>query len=267
MAQIDLKETTIRICDGRLATVTIGTSNAALTVTDKDKHRGSRSPLRIRVVNGGTSQSLTVSLAANGRDITINAATDGGGAITTTPNLAKAALDANTSIAAVASFAVGGTGATAMDAVGYTALATGARTLSIKIGEGNLTFDETKERKYTLEKGVIDDVRDGDEVPVDVSIEGSWEYITGSTGSGTPTLPDALEQRGEASAWVTTSSDACDPYCPDLELENDPACSGAQTEYVTLPCFYFEEIQFSPENARFSIKGKCNATEVLCNRE
>ncbi len=55
----------------------------------------------------------------------------------------------------------------------------GANEITVKIGEGNLTYNETRNVEYTLDKGKLDGVKLGDEVPVDVSLDATWESITG----------------------------------------------------------------------------------------
>ena len=49
--------------------------------------------------------------------------------------------------------------------------ATPQNTLEIKVGEGNLTYSEKVNREYTLNRGILDKVRDGDQTPMDVSFD------------------------------------------------------------------------------------------------
>ena len=98
--------------------------------------------------------------------------------------------------------------------------------LSINIGEGELTFTETKNREYTLNRGALDGVRDGDEAPVDVSLDFIWEYLKGPTSASTgisggiPTPEDCFKQRGGAVNWVSSDTDdVCQPYAVDIEID------------------------------------------------
>ena len=51
--------------------------------------------------------------------------------------------------------------------------------IEIKIGEGNLTWTEAKTMEYLLDRTLLDEVRAGDEIPMDVSFDFIWDYLTG----------------------------------------------------------------------------------------
>ena len=131
----------------------------------------------------------------------------------------------------------------------------------IKIGEGNLTWTERKEREYLLDRGLIDEVRDGDETPMEVSMDFNFEYYQSVAASGTPTPIEALKKVGEASAWVSTDVDPCRPYCVDIIVEYDPGCGTGTTETLTFPDFRYEDIGGDIRGGTFSCTGRCNATE------
>ena len=262
MAQIDIKNCTIRFCDGRLGTLTIGTSTSAVTYTALSQHWGSRTAIRVRHVNGGASQSLSV--VVSGYDITVNLATDGASVVTSTANDVKAAVDGNVDAAALVTTVSGGAGLAAVAA--YASLATGSRTLVIKVGEGNLTYSEKQSRQYILDRGELDDVRDGDDEPIDVSLDLVWEFITAETGSGTPTPEDVLKKVGEASGWATTSDDPCEPYCIDIELENDANCSSQEREFVMFEEFHWESLDQDLRAGTIKLTGKCNRTRASLYR-
>ncbi|KKM81510.1 hypothetical protein LCGC14_1329140 [marine sediment metagenome] len=150
-------------------------------------------------------------------------------------------------------------------AAGGTVTFTGSL-IAVRIGEGNMTYDETKNRDYILDRGIIDTVRPGDDVPMDVSFDFVWEYITAVTDSAVPTIEDALKQRGEASAWVTTSSDECEEYCVDLEIHYDPQCGGTNSEKIVFPFFRYEKLTHNIKDSQISCTGKCNATEATATR-
>ncbi len=145
------------------------------------------------------------------------------------------------------------------------------RRLDIKIGEGNLTYTEAKTREYIPNRGRIGTanggtIRDGVDEPMTVSFEFVWEWITGVTASGIPTIEDALKQRGEAALWETTSTDPCEPYCVDLEIHYDPACGGANSEVIVLPEFRWESLAHDLSASTISCEGKCNVVEATVTR-
>lgn len=81
--------------------------------------------IRVRYVISGNSTPLTVSVSGN--DITVNVATDSGGAATSTANQVKAAVQASTPASALVQVALapGSDGTGVVQALSFTALAGG----------------------------------------------------------------------------------------------------------------------------------------------
>jgi len=154
-------------------------------------------------------------------------------------------------------FTPGLTGSVADDAV----ITVGPLAVDIKLGDGNLTWTERKNRDYFKDRGELDTVRDGDEEPVELKLDSVYENITAISGSETPTPVDIVKRKGEAAAWVTTDADPCAPYAIDLEFEYVPECSGVDSEIVTFMDFRHESIDFDPKGATLSFSGKANVTE------
>ncbi len=139
--------------------------------------------------------------------------------------------------------------------------------IEITIGEGNLTYTETQEREYTLDRGLLDEVRNGDDTPLDVSFDFTWVDI--STPLATPLVPtveDALKQQGGAAAWISTDSDVCRPYAVDIEFINVPPCSPGESETITLPDFRYETLDHDLSAGTVSVSGRCNVTEATTAR-
>jgi len=144
----------------------------------------------------------------------------------------------------------------------------GANEIEIKIGEGTLTYDEKRIMEYVRNRQLLDSVREGDQEPMDVSFEFKWEQLraVSTSGAGTPTLEDALKQRGEAAAWVSTSDDICEPYCVDIEIINTPDCGSEIAETIILPDFRYESLGHDVKAGVVSVSGRCNATEAIVTR-
>jgi len=141
-------------------------------------------------------------------------------------------------------------------------------TLEVKVGEGNLTFNETRNMEYTLDRGTLDEVREGDQVPVDVSLDFIWEYLKGQTGSNTPTIEDALKKRGEAADWTSSDSDACRPYAVDLEITYSPSpVTCGDMEIILLQDFRWEGLNHDLRAGSVAVTGKCNITEATVTRQ
>ncbi len=138
--------------------------------------------------------------------------------------------------------------------------------IEIKIGDGNLTYSEKRNIKYIKDRGRLSTVRQEDDEPVEVKMDAIWEFIKASSGQ-IPTIEDALKKRGEASDWVTSAADTCEPYAVDIEVLYTPPCSGEQKERITLVDFRWEQFEHDLRQGMFSVSGKCNATEASVARE
>lgn len=138
--------------------------------------------------------------------------------------------------------------------------------LDIKIGEGNLTYTEHTEYEYLKDRGDLDTVKEGDQVPMDVKLEAVFEHIT--QGTSEPVSPmDAIKGIGGADEWVSASADLCEPYCVDVVVLHTPPCGTSEKERVTFPDFRSESREINYKESTISITGKCKATEPLVERE
>lgn len=138
--------------------------------------------------------------------------------------------------------------------------------ITIKVGEGTVTYSEKRNMQYTLDRGKLDEVREGDEVPMDVKFDLIWDYIKGSSVALSPPSPeDALKKIGLASTWISSDSDACKPYAVDLVITYVPPCTGDQEE-ITLPDFRYESLDHDLKAGTISCSGKCNSKQALVLR-
>lgn len=137
--------------------------------------------------------------------------------------------------------------------------------LQIRIGDGNITWTEKRPITYVKDRGKLDTVRRGDEEPVEIKLDATWVFLKASTGQ-TPTIEDALKNRGEASTWTTSSSDPCEPFCVDVVVEYTPPCTTEELEIYTLRDFRYEELGQDLKQGQLSVTGKCNVVEVDVER-
>ena len=100
-------------------------SNNDLTYTARERGTAGNS-IRVRYVVSGNNTALSVSVS--GSDITVNSATDGGGAATSTAAQVKAAIEASSAADLLVTVAnkTGNDGTGVIAALSYTALASGA---------------------------------------------------------------------------------------------------------------------------------------------
>lgn len=137
--------------------------------------------------------------------------------------------------------------------------------LEVKVGEGNMQYTEKRNIEYVLDRGALDTVREGDEEPVEVRLDFTWEFLR-SDVSGIPTIEDALKNRGEASTWTTSSSDTCEPYAVDLLIWYNPPCAGEKDEEILLQDFRWEQLEHNASEGQVSLTGKCNVKEATVSR-
>ena len=137
--------------------------------------------------------------------------------------------------------------------------------ITIKIGEGDLTWTEAREMIYDLDRDVLDTVRQGADIPLEVDLNFTFEFV--STESGQAITPvDALKRIGEASEWVSSSSDLCEPYAVDIFVVYCVPCGTEQDEDYTFPVFRYETLDYSIQDASIAVAGKCNVTDAVVQR-
>jgi hypothetical protein len=137
--------------------------------------------------------------------------------------------------------------------------------LDIKIGDGNITYTESSEYEYDLDRDILDTVREGAQVPIDVSIDFVYEFITTGTSEEISVM-DALKKRGGASGWVSSSADPCEPYAIDIEVVYTPLCTTSEIETTVFPEFRSESREVDFSEATISVSGRCNVVEPIITR-
>jgi len=258
MAQIDIKEAVVKLFDGTPNTATLAgaTSDGNVTYTALDKHCGSDVITVTHLLGTGTG---TLSVTVTNREIVVQLAkTDG--TCTSTAHDVAALINADANAKLLVTAVDGGTGAGLCKAVAATDL-TGQHSLEIKIGEGNLTYSEKRPVEFKRDRGSLDTVKNADEEPMDVKFDATWEWLRADTGAAV-TIEDALKNRGEASDWLTTADDTCQPYCVDIEIWNAAGCSVDDDEIILLEEFYYESLDHDLREGTISCSGRCNRTEA-----
>lgn len=148
--------------------------------------------------------------------------------------------------------------------------------MTVKIGEGNATYSEKIEREYKLDRGNIDDVVDGDDQPIDVSLDFTWDYVTGEGGELTTTsddigtVEDFLKAVGPYAANVTSDAitGSCASYAVDIKIVDIPNCAGTgyYCEIIDLPNFRYEELAHDLSAGTVACTGRCNAVVAIATR-
>lgn len=137
--------------------------------------------------------------------------------------------------------------------------------LEVSIGEGNLTFTESKEYEYLRDRGNLDTVKEGDEQPISVELEFEFEYIRSESGQDI-TPVEAIKGINAASEWVSSATDACEPYAVDILLKHCVPCGSDQDQDILLPDFRWESLDYDFEAATIAVSGQCNVSNATITR-
>lgn len=137
--------------------------------------------------------------------------------------------------------------------------------IQIQIGDGDISWTEAREFIYDLDRDLLDTVRQGQEQPLEIEMAFIFEYVT--TQSGQAITPvDALKRINEASEWVSSSSDLCEPYAVDIYIRHCVPCGTDYDQDFLFQDFRYESLEYSIQDASISVSGRCNVTDVVTTR-
>lgn len=244
MARIELRHTTIRIRDGLDGSATISTATPDANDTTVN--------IAKPVLNTEVTDRVPV-----GARFTVNTANN----VTTYVVTGRTPPDDGPTATIEFAPAWGAVGTPAENDV-ITFL---PQQIDVKIGEGNLSWTESKEYEYLLDRGDLDTVREMDEQPLDIDLEFVYEAVT--TGTGEAITPvDAVKGIGGAAEWVSSSEDPCEPYCVELEVLHLVPCGPVEDERLTFPDFRYEGLDYDLSEATISVSGRCNVSDAVVER-
>lgn len=245
MARIELRDTIIRIKDGLSGTGAINEPSTAPVATDTSFD------IDTVVLNTTDTDQIPV-----GARFTVAGETDATAVHTVTARTPTTGTTTNITFTPAL-----GAG-TYLDNGVVTFI---AQQVEIKLGDGNVTWTVNREFEYLLDRGNLDVVREGDQQPLDVTIDSVYETIITGTGE-TITPYDALNGTGGAAEWVSSSSDACEPYAVDIEIEHNPPCGSQETETTLLADFRYDTFEADPDAATLTATGRCNIVKPTVTR-
>ena len=244
MARIELRDATIYIQDGLSGSATIEEAAPGATDTDADVNTVALNSTDTTLVPVGAR--FTVNTALNVTTYTVSART-------------PATSGPTTNIEFTPAWGVTGTPAVS-DVMTFI-----SQRIEVKVGEGNITWTEAKEYEYLLDRGDLDTVKEGDEQPLEVSLEFVYEHIT--TGTSEDITPvDALKQQNDAAEWVSSSADLCEPYAVDMVVMHCVPCGSEEDEQVVFADFRYESLEFDLSEATIAVSGRCNVSEATPTR-
>lgn len=139
--------------------------------------------------------------------------------------------------------------------------------LSVRIGTGNITYTTRKAFVYVTDRGLLDTVRKGDEIPVDVKFEATLEtYQVRSADSPKVSVTDFLKKTGNASGFLTAGADPCEPYAVTIEIKQVQNCGANTTETILISEFRYEKGAYNVKTGQISFSGKAKITTPTITR-
>lgn len=141
--------------------------------------------------------------------------------------------------------------------------------ITIKLDDGNITVQHGKNFEYILDRGVLDAVREGDQIPLSLTVTGRFNEIRSSTGTDISPYEFATKT-GNGSSLVSTGA-LCDPYCIDVEITTSyPDCDDGtdevQDETETYPEFRADTIDIDMDAGTITFTGRCNVVHPTVAR-
>jgi len=107
-------------------------------------------------------------------------------------------------------------------------------TLEVKLLEGRITMEEGFNNIVVMDRGTIDHVRAGDEMPLKVGF--TFKYVELFHAS-VATVWQWLKQSGPAASLVSTRASDCDRFTFDLELYIADPIGGTGEKITFSDCF------------------------------
>lgn len=246
MARIQLRDTTIFIQDGLAGTASINDASPANLSGETTLD-----------VNGGTvslNTTVTDKIPVGAR---FTAAGETGSPVHTVTARTPSGAGPTTNIVF--------TPALASDISDTAVLTFLPQRIEIAIGDGDLTWTENRDLLYDLDRDKLDTVRLGEDQPLEIELAFTFEYVT--TQSGKPITPvDALKRIGEATEWVSSSADLCEPYAVDIYVRHCVPCGTDHDQDFLFQDFRYESLEYSIQDASIQVSGRCNVTDAVTTR-
>lgn len=128
-------------------------------------------------------------------------------------------------------------------------------------------FEYTERYNYTpiRKRNRLDAFRRDAEEAMSVNFTIFFQFMSAMDGDP-PTFREMLLKEGEASAWVSTNSDVCAPYCVDLIIEQDVTCTDIEDETITFPRFHVTELPVNVGEGQIRVSGLCLAEKPIFAR-
>lgn len=166
---------------------------------------------------------------------------------------------------------------------------TSVQWMALEFGEGNLTWTINDAAiEYMPDRGILDDVRAGDQAPLDISFEGKYTKIIRTAGTEKYSIAEMIKGyeyqetdhltyalAGIREPWLvydSTGADqiGCPPYACELEMHNNPKLSCGDISIVgeaqLFRYFRADSVAVDTRAAQISVTGKSNVIIPMVRR-
>lgn len=216
------------------------------------------------VVSGSAGGPYTITAAGNLKNISTNTLTSDGSLLTggTSPDAVTATVQDGTTTWSLTFTPAIASGSVPSDDDVITFY---PRSVTMKVGEGNVDYTKTKAPIIDLDRGDIDGARRGNQEAMQVNFTYVFDWMRSSTGEG-PTVDEALEQEGEASDWLTAAADKCEPYQVTIRIVDAPDCGSEEAEVMLFKYFMPQTVNPTFESGLVNVSGICVTTKPVFYR-
>ena len=105
----------------------------------------------------------------------------------------------------------------------------------VVLEDGDLSFTETQNVIEVMDRGSLDHVRKGDDVPVSLSFTAKYVQLRDAAAD---TLYDVLKKTGNAASWATTGGAGEDVHLLTLTFIIRTPVSAGNDEYISFTRMY-----------------------------
>lgn len=133
----------------------------------------------------------------------------------------------------------------------------GLNGIKVDIGDGNLTYTENRPMMYSSAGLALDDVKEDDDKPVDVTLNFQWKRATAT--------PKQLQDKIKGAVGLTSSDteSPCAPYAVDIVIKIRSNCTEpAVYRQITLPNYRYESFESDVKTGMINTSGKCKVVSI-----
>jgi len=130
--------------------------------------------------------------------------------------------------------------------------------LEIKVDDGNLQWTEKRTIDVKLDRGELDYLEEGDDVPCELTLDCRFAAVTSSSGDDVTPI-EFLKKQGAASTFKSTAA-LCAADAINIEVTVSHECgTSIEDEIITFSDFTYENIGGNFKDGTLNISGKCNS--------